>query len=44
MKSKGYMTVTVPRYTPEFNPIEKLFSMIKRRFVKTDFKTNQLYQ
>ena len=33
LKKRGYMTITVPRYTPDFNPVEKLFALLKNRFV-----------
>ena len=33
LAKRGYMAITVPRYTPDFNPVEKLFAVLKQRFV-----------
>jgi len=29
LSKRGYTSITVPRYTPDMNPVEKLFAMLK---------------
>jgi len=32
----GIYAVTLPQYTPEWNPVEKVFSLIKTRLVRSN--------
>ena len=41
---RGYTAITVPRYTPDFNPVEKLFALLKSRFVRSDLIPSELYR
>jgi len=36
------MAITVPRYTPDFNPVEKLFALLKMNFIRRAFETRCL--
>ena len=42
LAKRGYMAITVPRYTPDFNPVEKLFALLKNNFVRRDFRIRDL--
>ena len=36
---RGLQVVTLPQYTPEWNPVEKVFSLVKTRLVRSNLVT-----
>lgn len=41
LRSKGYMAISTPRYSPDLNPVERFFREVKQSLVKLYLNTDE---